>query len=369
MAHGYSEEIISSSSSSPIFHDLLLDACDLVNRVYYYFLRKQREKKKKKKKKESYFPARLPLYLELLFRAINRLLRTTAGLCLIPVLLQKMHRLWKSLLVFGGCCWATVQAQRHRLEELVPEGCPVCECPSVSAQPDDEEVTTVQILVFDSPGIIAMVKENAQDYEALHNNTIRIQVRTTPTMPELYAEIESDARSGGGLFDAYFTNPIIIGTAAVLGGFLDLAPFIKKDGAEWTDVLPVFRTHVTNFQDKIYMILLDGDIHALFYRRDVLEHFGLTVPRTWDEYIHVAKSVHGKVYNNITLSGSCISRIYGDHAQYWAHLVLATITQTKGTAQGSLFDTKDLTPLTGEAMAEMLRIHEEMATYGTPDGT
>ena len=46
---------------------------------------------------------------------------------------------------------------------------------------------------------------------------------------------------------------------------------------------------------------------------------------------------------------------------------MSSITQTGGTSTGSLFDTKDMTPLTGEAVAEMLRLHEEQAKYGVPD--
>jgi len=188
-------------------------------------------------------------------------------------------------------------------------------------------------------------------------------------MPALFEEIENDARSGGGLFDGYYTNPVILGTAAILNGFLDLTPFVRESPvADWTDVLLALRTYVTSFEDKIYIILLDGDTHTLFYRKDVLEAFGLKPPRTWNEYIEVAKAVHGKTFNDIELSGSCVSRIQGDHAMYWSHLVLSTITQTEGTSQGSLFDTSDMKPLTGEAAAEMLRIHEEMSKYGTPDG-
>jgi len=71
--------------------------------------------------------------------------------------------------------------------------------------------------------------------------------------------------------------------------------------------------------------------------------------------------------NGTKLHGSCVSRIQGDHATYWTHLVLSSITQTGGTSSGSLFDTKDMTPLTGEAVAEMLRLHEEQAKYGVPD--
>jgi len=184
-------------------------------------------------------------------------------------------------------------------------------------------------------------------------------------MPALFEEIENDARSGGGLFDAYYTNPVILGTAAMLNGFLDLTPYVKDSPhADWIDVLLALRTYVTSFEDKIYIILLDGDTHTLFYRKDVLEAFDLPVPRTWNEYNEVAKAIHGKVFNNITLTGSCVSRIQGDHAMYWHHLILSTITQTQGTAEGSLFDSADMHPLLGEAAAEMLRIHEEAAKYG-----
>jgi len=187
-------------------------------------------------------------------------------------------------------------------------------------------------------------------------------------MPQLFAEIENDARSGGGLFDIYWTNPVILGAAATLGAFVDMTPYIKASSyADWTDVLLALRTHVTSFEDKTYIILLDGDTHTLFYRKDILEEFGVDPPRTWNEYIAIAQRFHGTVYNNQTLSGSCVSRRQGDHAMYWSHLVLSTLTQTEGTSQGSLFDTRTMDPLLGPAGAEMLRIHEELAAVGTPD--
>jgi len=211
---------------------------------------------------------------------------------------------------------------------------------------------------------------NARDYEAFTNHRVKIEIKIAPTMPALFEEIENDARAGGGLFDAYYTNPVILGTAAILEGFLDLTPFIKESPyADWTDVLLALRTYVTSFEDKTYIVLLDGDTHTLFYRKDVYEAFNLQPPRTWNEYIEIAKMLHGQTFNGIELSGSCVSRVQGDHAMYWSHLVLSSITQTAGTSKGSLFDTRDMKPLTGEAVAEMLRIHEELAEYGTPDGT
>lgn len=211
---------------------------------------------------------------------------------------------------------------------------------------------------------------NARDYFEYTGGRVKVEIKLAPTMPALFEEIENDARSGGGLFDAYYTNPVILGTAAMLNGFLDLTPFVKENPlADWTDVLLALRTHVTSFEDKTYILLLDGDTHTMFYRKDVLDAYGLKPPRSWNEYIQTARMLNGTIFNGIELTGSCVSRLEGDHAMYWSHLVLSSITQTEGTASGSLFDTKDMTPLTGEAVAEMLRIQEEQNRYGPSDGT
>ena len=191
-------------------------------------------------------------------------------------------------------------------------------------------------------------------------------------MTSLLEEIESDARLRGGLYDGYYTNPLALGTGAALNGFHDLTPYVKNPSSpinvDWADVLLAIRTYMTNYEDKIYLIPLDGDTITLFYRKDIFEAYDLQVPRTWNEYIAVAKAVHGKVVNGTVVSGSCISRSVGDHAMYWYHMVLSTITQTNGATEGSLFDTKDMTPLLGEAAAEMIRIHQEQAQYGATDG-
>lgn len=49
-------------------------------------------------------------------------------------------------------------------------------------------------------------------------------------------------------------------------------------------------------------------------------------------------------------------------------IVLSTMTQTNGPSQGHLFDTKDLTPQTGEALEETLALLEEQAKYGAEEG-
>ena len=116
-------------------------------------------------------------------------------------------------------------------EEAFCPPCPRCENDqdqqgTTTLPPNGEEPLTLQILVVDSIGIINMVNWNARDYEEFTGGKVKIVVKKAPTMPALFEEIEQDARTGGSLFDAYFTNPVIMGTAATLGGFLDLTPMI-----------------------------------------------------------------------------------------------------------------------------------------------
>jgi multiple sugar transport system substrate-binding protein len=106
----------------------------------------------------------------------------------------------------------------------------------------------------------------------------------------------------------------------------------------------------------------------LYYRDDVLRYFNLQVPRTWDEYNEVAKAVHGKVYQNTTLVGSCVGRVKDFAGPYWANLVISSLTQTQGQFEGHLFSTVDLEPLTGPAIEKALEWMEGQVLYGMVDG-
>lgn len=244
-------------------------------------------------------------------------------------------------------------------------------CPCRSGSHSNENIVepiVLQVLAVATPGIQAMVKWNADDYYRHTNGNVKVEVKTAPTMTSLFEEVETDARAGGGLYDGYYTNPLALGTAAMLDGLHDLTPYVKASPhADWADVLLALRTYMTSFEGKIYILPLDGDSLNLYYRKDILAAHGLDVPRTWNEYNEVARTLDGTDWNGTRLSGSCVSRKRGDHAMYWYHMVLSSITQTSGASEGSLFDSSDMKPLLGEALAEMLRIHEGQVKYGAPD--
>lgn len=116
------------------------------------------------------------------------------------------------------------------------------------------------------------------------------------------------------------------------------------------------------------MVPFDGDLLHLFYNKEILDYYKFQPPRTWQEYNEIAEKVHGQVFplTNKTLTGSCIGRTPQCAGAYWAVQVLASMTQSRGSSTGMLFDTKDMKPLTDDALMETLRIFEKQHKYGHP---
>lgn len=190
------------------------------------------------------------------------------------------------------------------------------------------------------------------------------------SLSELSPNIINEATSKTGLFDGFITPPGVMGSIVEADGWADLKPYIEASTSriqDWSDILLSYRKWIAQYQDRILMFPLDGDVLSLFYRKDVLEEFGLEVPRTWDEYNAVAAAVHGRVSKNKTLVGSCVGRVVGCAGSYWANLVLSSMTQSSGTSSGHLFDSGNMTPLLGEALLKALEWMEGQVKYGPGD--
>ncbi|TIT19701.1 MAG: extracellular solute-binding protein, partial [Mesorhizobium sp.] len=124
------------------------------------------------------------------------------------------------------------------------------------------------------------------------------------------------------------------------------------------------------YSGKTYMITLDGDFHMMYYRKDVLEAAGLAVPKTWDEYLEVAKATHGKDMSGDGTPdfGSCIAKKRNAQSYWFVTDVVGSMTQSKGTSQGTFFNTKDMTPLVNnDAFRKALDFLSESTKYGPPD--
>ncbi|GFP26056.1 multiple sugar transport system substrate-binding protein, partial [Candidatus Hakubella thermalkaliphila] len=177
--------------------------------------------------------------------------------------------------------------------------------------------------------------------------------------------------TGTNSYDAFVFAPQWMGDYIVPGYLEDLTDRVAADEAlEWADIAPFFRDFSATYQGRIYTIPLDGDFQMVYYRTDLLEQEGLNPPKTWDDYLSIAKTFHGKDLNDDGEPdyGSAISKKRGAQA-YWAiWSVAAAFLQSQGTAQGSFFDTETLEPLVNnEAFAAVLEIYKETTKYGPPD--
>jgi multiple sugar transport system substrate-binding protein len=214
----------------------------------------------------------------------------------------------------------------------------------------------------------AFIESAAESFNAQRSD-VNVEI-VVVEMPEMSPNIINEATSRTGLFDGFLTPPGVMGSIVEEDGWADLKPFIEETTErtkDWSDILLSYRQNIAQYQDRILMYPLDGDVLSLFYREDVLEHFNLGVPRTWEEYSAVAKAVHGKEFKNQTLMGSCIGRLSGCAGSYWANLVLSSMTQTAGTSYGHLFDTRNMRPLLGEALMQALEWMEEQTMHGPED--
>jgi ABC-type glycerol-3-phosphate transport system substrate-binding protein len=204
------------------------------------------------------------------------------------------------------------------------------------------------------------------------NGAVIVEINDQVAAVDLFPNIINEAVSQIGLYDGFFTNPTVTGSVVEYDGFADLTPFIGETAekiAEWDDILLGYRKWVAQYEKKILLFPVDGDIFSMFYRRDVLKAFNLTVPRTWEEYTAVAAAVHNQTHEGKVLTGSCIGRSIGCAGAYWANLVISSYTQTHGASTGHLFDTADMTPLTGPVLEEALLMLEMQVKYGSEYGT
>ena len=238
---------------------------------------------------------------------------------------------------------------------------------SLAAQ--DKPFAGVTVNVITQTGAIQEpLQRRAPEFEALTG--AKINVIAVP-FSDLYQKVLTDWASGTNSVDAAVFAPQWM-VDYIAGGYLDdLTPRIAADtDIQQDDVGAFFRDFSQKYGGKTYMITLDGDFHMMYYRKDVLEAAGQKPPTTWDEYLDVAKAVHGKDMNGDGTPdfGSCIAKKRNAQSYWFVTDVVGSMTQSKGTSQGTFFNTADMTPLVdNDAFRKALDFLQASTEYGPPD--
>ena len=96
------------------------------------------------------------------------------------------------------------------------------------------------------------------------------------------------------VYDGYVFLPFLSGSVLEKGGLADLTEFVRTNqDLQWPDIFPFNREVQSVFDNSVRLLPCDGDVHSLYYRKDLFEQYNVAVPRTWDEYTEVAKFFHG----------------------------------------------------------------------------
>ncbi len=151
-----------------------------------------------------------------------------------------------------------------------------------------------------------------------------------------------------------------------------LSDWVRDDAAiAWYDIATFERTTTSVYKGEIYMVPMDADALLLYYRTDVLQQAGFDAPpSTWDEYIQIAKALHGVDMNRdgipdyATCTGKKNSTIFDLNA-YFFMVYASPFLQYNGTHQGVFFDAETMAPMSNTTgFAQVWSLYKEMLQYG-----
>lgn len=224
------------------------------------------------------------------------------------------------------------------------------------------------VMTFSGPQIAEPLQRRAPDFKKLTGATINV---VTVPFSDLYSKLLTDFATGTNSIDGMVFAPQWMVDYIEPGYLEDLTERVAADpDLQWNDVAPFFRDFSATYNGRIYTIPLDGDFQMVYYRSDLLAEAGLEPPRTWADYIAIAKTFHGKDLNGDHKAdyGSCIAKKRNAQSYWMVISVAAGYLQSQGTGQGAFFDTEDMQPLFNtEAFGAALDVYTETTQYGPPD--
>jgi multiple sugar transport system substrate-binding protein len=131
------------------------------------------------------------------------------------------------------------------------------------------EGTTIN--TAEEAGLMAMLGINITGPEWEKLTGIKVRVSEVP-YEELFPKAMLEHRAGTGAYDMLTIAPSWVADMVRAGALEPLDPYIEKYGvkSEFDDIAPAFRDWMT-FDGKTYALVVDGDVHILYYRKDLFQ--------------------------------------------------------------------------------------------------
>ena len=131
------------------------------------------------------------------------------------------------------------------------------------------------------------VEPIAEAFEKKHPN-ITVDVQNVGTGADQYTKLQNAIKAGKGAPDVAQVEYFAIPQFALGESLADLS------GYGYTDLEDQFTASTWNAVtegDALYALPQDSGPMAMFYRQDVFDKYGISVPTTWDEYVAAAETM------------------------------------------------------------------------------
>jgi multiple sugar transport system substrate-binding protein len=113
------------------------------------------------------------------------------------------------------------------------------------------------------------------------NPDIKVTLVNPGAGPDLYLKLRNAMRAGSGVPDIAQVQFSMLPAFEITGSLTDLAPYgLDKYSA---DFIPWTWDALSN-EGKVYSLPWDVGPVGMYYRKDIFEQYGLTVPTTWEEF-------------------------------------------------------------------------------------
>ncbi len=236
--------------------------------------------------------------------------------------------------------------------------------PGASAQGATPAVNTsvsgeLNVTMVANPQMVALQKL-APEFQKQYPN-IKLNLLVLPEN-EVRDRIRTDVSTQAGQFDVVTIGMFEAANYAKNGWTLDVGTPLKADASyDYNDIFPAM-TKALSYQDKLYAAPFYGESSMVFYRKDLFQKAGLTMPEkpTWDQIAEFAKKLHSPP----NTYGVCLRGLKG-----WGEFG-APLTSVINAFGGRWFDEKWKAQLSSAKSAAAIKFYTDLVkNYGEPGAT
>ncbi|MFE7430177.1 MULTISPECIES: ABC transporter substrate-binding protein [unclassified Streptomyces] len=166
-----------------------------------------------------------------------------------------------------------------------------CTGQSNSGATDDasKETTITFWHGWSAPGEVKAIQETVDAFREKHPN-IKVNVVGNMTDDKINQALRAGGSKAPDVVSSFTTNNV--GKFCSSKAFVDLNPFLKRDGIDPDKTFPKAMNEYTQFDGVRCTVPLLGDAYGLYYNKDAFKAAGIAgPPKTWSELAATAKKL------------------------------------------------------------------------------